>query len=154
MIKVRLHGTPEEIKEFAEYLDNAPRIKVLQRSEEYSDRGKSSYKRVYIDVTLTPYDKGQVTAVVYRDGKVIKHCQSSMVGVFGLLEGGLFTGDHVDGADMILYAARLQVFVDRLTKQLAGDKHMPLEIMKEIISDACKEMTCIYIPTQKKGDER
>ena len=51
MIKVRLHGTPEEVKSFAEYLESlSPRVKVLQRSDSYSDRGKSSYVRVYIDV--------------------------------------------------------------------------------------------------------
>lgn len=51
MIKVRLHGTPEEVKKFADYLENlSPFVKVLSRSDGYADRGKSSYERVYMDV--------------------------------------------------------------------------------------------------------
>lgn len=51
MIKVRLHGTPEEVKKFAAYIYSlSPCVKVLQCSEEYPDRGKSSYIRLYMDV--------------------------------------------------------------------------------------------------------
>ncbi len=51
MIKIRLHGTPEEVKRFSDYLESlSPCVKVLQRSDSYSDRGKSSYVRVYMDV--------------------------------------------------------------------------------------------------------
>lgn len=51
MIKVRLHGTPEEVKQIADYLESlSPCVKVLARSDGYSDRGKSSYVRVYMDV--------------------------------------------------------------------------------------------------------
>ncbi len=53
MVKVRLHGTPEEIKRFADYLEALPRIQVNQRSEPYSDRGESVYQRVYMDVELS-----------------------------------------------------------------------------------------------------
>lgn len=153
MVKVRLHGTPEEVKEFADYLENAPRVKILQRSEEYSDRGKSVYKRVYIDTALQPYEKGQITATIYRDGKIVQTCKSSIVGVFGLREGGLITGNNVDGADMILYAARLESFVQRLTKQLAEDNNMPLEKMQTVIADACKELICIYAVKKKGGEQ-
>ena len=52
MIKVRLHGTPEEIKRFAEFLDGAACVRVLSRSEPYPDRGKSMYWRAYMDVEL------------------------------------------------------------------------------------------------------
>ena len=53
MIKVRLHGTPKEVKKFADYLESlSPCVKVLQRSDGYADRGKSSYVRVYMDVEL------------------------------------------------------------------------------------------------------
>ena len=52
MVKVRLHGTPEEIKRFADYLEALQRIQVNQRSELYPDRGKSVYQRVYLDVEL------------------------------------------------------------------------------------------------------
>lgn len=51
MIKVRLHGTPEEVKKFAAYLESlSPCVKILQCSEKYPDRGKSLYVRVYMDV--------------------------------------------------------------------------------------------------------
>lgn len=51
MIKVRLWGMPEEVKKFADYLENlSPNVQVLQRSGEYLDRGKSLYVRVYVDV--------------------------------------------------------------------------------------------------------
>ena len=51
MIKVRLHGTPEEVKQFADYLESlSPCVRVFARSEGYADRGKSSYIRVYMDI--------------------------------------------------------------------------------------------------------
>ena len=54
MIKVRLHGTPEEVKKFADLENLSPCVKVLQRSDGYTDRGKSSYVRVYMDVEHKP----------------------------------------------------------------------------------------------------
>lgn len=57
MVKVRLHGTPEEVKKFADYLENlSPCVKILQRSDGYPDRGKSSYERVYMEVELKPLE--------------------------------------------------------------------------------------------------
>ena len=51
MVKVRLWGTPEEVKKLAEYIESlSPCVRVLQRSDGYADRGKSSYVRVYMDV--------------------------------------------------------------------------------------------------------
>lgn len=51
MVKIRLWGTPEEVKKLADYLESlSPCVKVLQRSDGYADRGKSSYVRVYMDV--------------------------------------------------------------------------------------------------------
>ena len=52
MVKIRLHGTPEEIKRFADYLETLPDVRILQRGEPYPDRGKSIYERVYMDVEL------------------------------------------------------------------------------------------------------
>lgn len=51
-VKVRLHGTPEEVKKFAEWLEKQPRLRVLSVSDSYPDRGKSQYNRVYIDVAM------------------------------------------------------------------------------------------------------
>lgn len=53
MIKVRLYGTPEEVKRFADYLETSPRIHINQRSEPYSDRGKSVYQRIYLEIELS-----------------------------------------------------------------------------------------------------
>lgn len=47
MIKIRLHGTPEEIKKAAKVIEGT--FSVLNKSSEYSDRGESSYKRLYIE---------------------------------------------------------------------------------------------------------
>ncbi len=58
MVKVRLHGTSEEVKEMAELLNNTPRLRVLSTSESYADRGKSVYVRVYMDVEIRPEAKG------------------------------------------------------------------------------------------------
>lgn len=52
MIKLRLHGTPDEVKRVSDYLETLPAVRVLQRSEAYPDRGKSSYVRVYMDVEI------------------------------------------------------------------------------------------------------
>lgn len=52
MIKLRLHGTPEEVKRVSDYLETLSDIKVLQRSEAYADRNKSVYVRVYFDIEL------------------------------------------------------------------------------------------------------
>lgn len=54
MVKVRLHGTPKEIKEIADYLEASLSVHVLSRSEGYPDRGKSVYERVYLDVEYKP----------------------------------------------------------------------------------------------------
>lgn len=53
MIKVRLHGTKEEVKRFIEYLESQqPKVNVLCVSMPYADRGKSKYVRSYMDVEL------------------------------------------------------------------------------------------------------
>ncbi len=52
MIRVRLHGTPDEVKKLVDFMESLPAVRVLQRSEAYADRGKSVYERVYMDVEL------------------------------------------------------------------------------------------------------
>ena len=53
MIKVRLHGTREEVDKFKAYLETlSPGVEVLCASDNYSDRGKSKYVRSYLDVEL------------------------------------------------------------------------------------------------------
>jgi len=52
MIKLRLHGLEEEIKKCAEHFKQDEKIKVLSESELYKDRGKSEYKRLYLDVEM------------------------------------------------------------------------------------------------------
>lgn len=48
MVKIRLHGLPEEVNRASQTIEEA--FKVFSRSEMYADRGKSDYVRVYLDV--------------------------------------------------------------------------------------------------------
>lgn len=50
MIKVRLHGTPEEVQAAKKVLEKS--MNVLQASREYKDKGESQYVRVYVEVEL------------------------------------------------------------------------------------------------------
>lgn len=53
MVKIRLHGVPEEVERFKVYLETlSPQVKVLCGSGNYPDRGKSEYVRAYLDVEL------------------------------------------------------------------------------------------------------
>ena len=47
MIKIRLHGTAEEVRHATKEIKE--RFDVLNVSEPYADRGESVYNRVYID---------------------------------------------------------------------------------------------------------
>ncbi len=53
MIKLRLEGTVGEIEEFAEWLEQMPRVKLLSQSGNYANRGKSTYSRKFLEVELT-----------------------------------------------------------------------------------------------------
>ncbi|MDE6597247.1 MAG: hypothetical protein K2K60_01235 [Clostridia bacterium] len=57
MIKLRLHGTPDEVKKLADYLETLSNVRVLQRSDSYADRGKSVYVRVYMDVAVSETER-------------------------------------------------------------------------------------------------
>lgn len=48
MVKIRVHGTPEEVESTLEVL--CTQFEILSESEPYIDRGKSRYVRVYLDV--------------------------------------------------------------------------------------------------------
>ena len=53
MVKIRLHGTQEEVERFRVYLETlAPRVEILCGSGNYPDRGQSKYVRAYLDVKL------------------------------------------------------------------------------------------------------
>ena len=52
MIKIRLHGTVEEITPALETI--AKNFRVLSISKAYTDRGASVYVRVYLDVEELP----------------------------------------------------------------------------------------------------
>lgn len=47
MIKIRLHGTEQEVMEAVKSLE--PTFKLLSVSTPYKDRGQSEYVRVYVD---------------------------------------------------------------------------------------------------------
>ena len=52
MIKIRLHGVEEEISEYLNKIKKDKDVKILSESSLYADRGKSEYKRLYLDVEV------------------------------------------------------------------------------------------------------
>lgn len=50
MVKIRLHGTAEEISRAISVIKE--NFNVLNKSDAYADRGESRYSRVYIDAEL------------------------------------------------------------------------------------------------------
>lgn len=56
MVKIRLHGTAEEVRHATREIKE--RFDVLNVSETYADRGESIYSRVYIDAE-TKADNGK-----------------------------------------------------------------------------------------------
>ena len=52
MLKVRLHGMENEIQNYLNKIKKDENIKILSESDIYSDRGKSEYKRLYLDVEV------------------------------------------------------------------------------------------------------
>lgn len=54
MLKIRLQGTTRDIKWFRKILERDKRIKVLEISEPFANKGTNKYFRVYVEV-----EKGQ-----------------------------------------------------------------------------------------------
>ena len=52
MIKIRLHGVEQEIFKYLKKIQNDENITILSESDLYADRGKSEYKRLYLDVEM------------------------------------------------------------------------------------------------------
>ena len=50
MVKIRLHGTLEEISKSKKNIESV--FRVLSESIPYKDRGKSEYYRVYLDCEI------------------------------------------------------------------------------------------------------
>lgn len=50
MVKIRVHGTLEEVERTLEVL--RAQFKVLSESKSYADRGKGRYIRVYLDAEI------------------------------------------------------------------------------------------------------
>ncbi len=68
MIKIRLHGTKDEIDNALTQLKTLPSIKILSESEPYADRGNSAYSRVYVDAEVAQLDRDKVhVSIVARD---------------------------------------------------------------------------------------
>lgn len=56
MIKIRLHGTAEEIKNATEVIRAV--FKILSQSDLYQDRGRSLYSRCYIEAEVKNKSEG------------------------------------------------------------------------------------------------
>ena len=54
MVKIKIHGSPEEVAKATEKLKEMPGSKILSESDNYPDRGKSTYVRRYINVDFEP----------------------------------------------------------------------------------------------------
>ena len=50
MLKVRLMGTKNDIKWFEKILRRHPKIKVLEFSDFYTNKGTNRFYRVYVEV--------------------------------------------------------------------------------------------------------
>lgn len=50
MLKIRLQGTTRDIKWFRKILERDKRIKVLEISEPFTNKGTNKYFRVYAEV--------------------------------------------------------------------------------------------------------
>lgn len=50
MLKVRLMGTPNDIKWFKKLLERHKKIKVLQMTENFANKGTNRYYRTYIEI--------------------------------------------------------------------------------------------------------
>ena len=55
MVKVRLHGTLDELKQAQELVRS--QFEVLSESEPYKDRGKTECYRVYMDCEVKSHGK-------------------------------------------------------------------------------------------------
>lgn len=62
MVKIRIHGSPEEVAKATEKLKEMPGTKILSESDNYPDRGKSTYVRRYIDVDFELEEELKVRA--------------------------------------------------------------------------------------------
>lgn len=52
MIKLRIQGLPDDIAEFARFLEEHPDITVYETSQPYANRGTSHYVRAYAEIEL------------------------------------------------------------------------------------------------------
>lgn len=52
MIKIRLHGTSEEIENAINHFRADPAIRILMESDPYKDRRNSEYYRCYVEAEI------------------------------------------------------------------------------------------------------
>ena len=50
MLKIRLQGTKNDIKWFKKILERSPKIKLLEFSDYFQNKGTDRYYRVYVEV--------------------------------------------------------------------------------------------------------
>lgn len=53
MVKLRMQGTPQEMKRLLEILSEENRIMIYDPSEPFDIKGTSRYKRIFAEVYLT-----------------------------------------------------------------------------------------------------
>ena len=50
MLKLRLQGTKEDIGWFCRFLQNHPKIEVIEMSDIYANKGTNKYYRMYAEI--------------------------------------------------------------------------------------------------------
>ena len=50
MLKIRLQGTVKDIQWFKRILEQHQRVKVIQASEVFSNKGTNKYFRMYVEI--------------------------------------------------------------------------------------------------------
>ncbi|MCD7724710.1 MAG: hypothetical protein LUI12_04050 [Clostridiales bacterium] len=55
MLKLRLQGTKEDITRFVDFLKGSPRIRIIQMSDIYANKGANRYFRLYAEIETVEF---------------------------------------------------------------------------------------------------
>ena len=71
MIKLRIMGTPNELRWFEKLMHRHKKVKVLQVSERYSNKGTNKYFRVYMEVEKKRRNRLMNTVISAKDAEIM-----------------------------------------------------------------------------------
>lgn len=55
MLKLRLQGTKEDITRFVDFIKESPRIRIIQLSDIYANKGTNRYFRMYAEIETVEF---------------------------------------------------------------------------------------------------